>query len=369
MGKPKLHPPFLPPGGEHGWMPYLWLVYSLPFALNPLYMGGQWWRWAATLAGYATFLAVYFAGYRVRGYRLLIHVAALCLLGCALTPLSSMGLVFFIYAASFCAEMDEPRKVLPYLAAIVALEAALIAALRLRLFEWLPPAIFTPLVGLMVMHYAQRRRLTRRLLLTQSELSRMAQIAERERIARDLHDLLGHTLSVIVLKSELASRLAESDPARAATEIRDVERISRDALQEVRTAVRGYRSSGLANEIDQARQALLAAGITLEDSVPPMALPVSHEGVLALAIREGCTNVLRHAHAKVCRVALRRDGSDCELEIADDGRGGAAPEGAGLRGMRERAESLGGSLRHDGTHGTRLVLRLPLELSGEMQSA
>jgi len=369
MGRTKLQPPFLPAGDEHGWMPYLWLVYSVPFLFNPLFRGGEWWRWAATLAGYLAFLVTYFAGHHFRGRRLLIPAGVLCLLACILTPLTTAALVFFIYAASFCAEADEPRRVAPYMAAIMVVEAALIAVLRLPLNSWLPVAIFTPLVGVMVMHYAQRRRLTQRLLLTQAELSRMAQIAERERIARDLHDLLGHTLSVIVLKSELASRLAESDPPRAAIEIRDVERISREALQEVRTAVRGYRSSGLAAELEHARQALLAAGITLEDSVPSMPLPVAQEGVLALAIREGCTNVLRHAQAKVCRVALRRNGAECELEIADDGRGGTVAEGTGLRGMRERVESLGGSMQRDGTHGMRLVLRLPMELSGELERA
>lgn len=369
MARGKLQPPFLPAGSEHGWMPYLWLVYSLPYLTNPLFMGGEWWRWAATLTGYVAFLFTYFAGYRTKGRRLLPHVGVLCLLACALTPLTTTALVFFIYAASFCAEMDEPRRSAPYIGAILAVEGALVAVLRPRLMAWLPIAIFTPLVSVMVMHYAQRRRLTQRLLLTQTELSHMAQVAERERIARDLHDLLGHTLSVIVLKSELASRLAETDTARAVAEIRDVERISRDALQEVRTAVRGYRSSGLAAEVEHARQALLAAGITLEDSVPAMAIPVAQEGVLALAIREGCTNVLRHAQARMCRVALRRDGEECELEIVDDGRGGNVAEGTGLRGMRERVESMGGSMSQDGSHGMRLVLRLPLALGGEMERA
>jgi two-component system, NarL family, sensor histidine kinase DesK len=367
MRKGSLQPPFLPANGEHGWMPYLWLVYSLPFAVSPAFTGGQWWRWAATLVGYAAFLVVYFSGYRVSGRRLrLYHAGALCLLACVLAPLSTTALVFFIYASSSCGEIDEPRRALPNIAGIMVVEAALIVVLRPHLMAWLPPAVFTPLVGLMVMHYAQRRRLTQRLLVTQGELSRMAQIAERERIARDLHDLLGHTLSVIVLKSELASRLAETDAGRALAEIRDVERISRDALKEVRTAVLGYRSSGLAAEVEQARQALLAAGIRLEDSVPSMELRAAQEGVLALAIREGCTNVLRHAQAKICRVALRQVGTEFELEIADDGRGGTAAEGLGLRGMRERVEAMGGSMVQDGTKGMRLVLRLPLGLSGEM---
>ena len=225
---------------------------------------------------------------------------------------------------------------------------------------WAPALFFSALLGSVTIHYAQRRRLTSRLLAAHEQAEHLAKIAERERIARDLHDLLGHTLSVIVLKSELASRLAEKDPARAANEIRDVERISRDALAQVRAAVRGYRSAGFENEVRQAREALEAAGVQVEASLQPAPLTPSQESVFALALREAVTNVVRHAHATVCRLTLRRDGPFCELEIADNGRGGALEEGSGLSGMRERVEALGGILERDGSHGTLLRIRVPV---------
>jgi two-component system sensor histidine kinase DesK len=199
--------------------------------------------------------------------------------------------------------------------------------------------------------------------VAQDEIEHLARIAERERIARDLHDVLGHTLSLIILKSELASKVADTNPARAVAEIRDVEAISREALAQVRAAVKGYRSTGLENELIHAEQTLETAGIHVETSIDRPSLPLAHEGVLALALREAVTNVVRHAHATSCRVRLEKTGSWCEMEIADDGRGGEAPEGSGLSGMRTRVEALGGTLLRETGRGTSLKIRLPLHTS------
>jgi two-component system sensor histidine kinase DesK len=188
----------------------------------------------------------------------------------------------------------------------------------------------------------------------------MAKLAERERIARDLHDLLGHTLSVIVMKSELASKLADRDPARAIQEIRDVERVSRDALTEVRRAVEGYRRHGLGGEMRNAVIALRAAGVTLHTDVAPLALSPKQETALALALRESVTNVVRHAHATVCRVSLRADGGQLTFIVEDDGRGGAPREGNGLHGMRARLAEVGGTVALDGGRGMRVVITVPL---------
>ena len=124
-----------------------------------------------------------------------------------------------------------------------------------------PALVFTIVTGAANIFDAERERAQRRLRRADEEIERLAALAERERIARDLHDLLGHTLSVIVVKSELAARLAERDPARAGEEMRDVERIGREALAEVRAAVVGYRAQGLRGELDGARRALAAAGV------------------------------------------------------------------------------------------------------------
>ena len=199
----------------------------------------------------------------------------------------------------------------------------------------------------------------RRLAQVQLEKERLAAGAERERIARDLHDLLGHTLSVIVLKSELAGKIAEKNPARAAEEIREVERISREALQEVRSAVRGYRGSGFAAELARAKVALDTAGIklTMLDTVPD--LPENVEASAAMLLREAVTNVVRHAQASEVRVALRTTAKGMALTVHDNGIGGQAPEGTGLNSMRERLRAMGGTLERDGHDGTRLTAVWP----------
>ena len=175
------------------------------------------------------------------------------------------------------------------------------------------------IIGTLNVYFSQHGRAQKKLLRAQEEIEHLAKIAERERIARDLHDVLGHTLSVIVLKSELASKLVEHDPARAKSEMADVEQTARTALAEVRQAIGGYRSNGLVAELAQARATLETAGITVECEQVPVQLPATQESVLSLAVREAVTNVVRHAHAARCRLELRTNDGLCRLSIQDDG--------------------------------------------------
>ena len=206
---------------------------------------------------------------------------------------------------------------------------------------------------------AQRMRANQKLSLAQEEIEHLAKVAERERIARDLHDVLGHTLSLVVLKSELAGKLLVNNPERARKEIHDVEQIARTALAEVREAIRGYRAEGLAAELDRARATLDSAGVTLDcESSPPKMLP-AQETVLSLILREAVTNIVRHAHASHCRISLQQSGPNILLGIEDDGCGAIRQEGSGLRGMRERVESINGRFQIVSENGTRLLIEVP----------
>jgi two-component system sensor histidine kinase DesK len=204
--------------------------------------------------------------------------------------------------------------------------------------------------------------MNRRLRRANEEIEQLAKVAERERIARDLHDVLGHTLSVITLKSELAGKLIDRDPERAGKEIREVEEISRQALSDVRDAIRGYRAQGLVAELAQAKLTLETAGLTVQcDAATTMQLPAVQESVLSLAVREAITNVVRHANARSCRLRIEQQNGMFRLEIADDGQGFTSMEGNGLRGMRERVEMLGGTLDRRNKSGTTLTITLPLK--------
>jgi two-component system sensor histidine kinase DesK len=164
------------------------------------------------------------------------------------------------------------------------------------------------------------------------------------------------------LKSELAGKLIDRDPQRAAKEIGEVEQISRQALSEVRDAIRGYRSQGLAAELALAKTTLETAGLTVQcDAATTMKIPAVQESVLSLAVREAVTNVMRHAQARSCRLRLDQRNGSCCLEIQDDGLGSSNGEGNGLRGMRERVEMLGGTLNRSTEAGTTLTITLPLK--------
>jgi two-component system sensor histidine kinase DesK len=175
---------------------------------------------------------------------------------------------------------------------------------------------------------------------------------ERLRIARDMHDLLGHSLSLIALKSELAGRLLPDYTERATSEIHDIEEVARTSLQEVREAVAGYRTKSLTDEIESASQILEAAGIALRQTIdlPDLAPPVDQ--TLGWFVREGVTNVIRHSGAKQVRISLLEHRGTIIAEIEDDGRAGngtehelaSATSGSGLKGLRERIGTLGGSL-------------------------
>ena len=177
-----------------------------------------------------------------------------------------------------------------------------------------------------------------------AEVAQHAADRERSRIARDLHDLLGHNLSLITLKGELATRLLP-EAAVGVDEVRDMLGLSREALQQVRDAVSGYRQPTLATELMAARVALRAAGIDVEIQQDVGALDRETEAVLGWVIREGCTNVIRHSGAKHCRIHLTRKPGELQIEVANDGwRVPQVPAGNGLRGLEERLSALGGSL-------------------------
>jgi len=350
----------LPKDRDLGWTPYAWLIYLVFFVVMPFAVDAPVSTRMLTVAGTMVAVPVYFWSYWLRGRRIIWTLAIFFALGTFFAKINPASSVFITYAACFLGQSGEPRIGFRYLGALLALTGLESWLFHFPADFWLFALIFAALMGSVSIHYAQRRRLTDKLIRAHEQAEHLAKIAERERIARDLHDLLGHTLSVIVLKSELAAKLAEKDVTRAVSEIRDVERISRDALAQVRDAVRGYRSGSFESEVRQAREALEAAGVQVEASLQPPSLTPSQESVFALALREAVTNVVRHAQATVCRLSLRRDGPYCELEIADNGRGGSLVEGSGLSGMRERVEALGGILERDGSHGTLLRIRVPV---------
>lgn len=352
---------------ERGWAP-IWNLFYIGFLFMSWGTGRPAMWLPATLLSIAIFLPLYFHTYSRSGNQVVLCAAAIAAIGFALTPLNITANTYLIYAAAVlpCSGLSLRRMI-----AIIAVGLALYA-LEVTLLQWptrfvLMVTALTALIATAVCaaNYFEREKSQRQaeLVLSHEEVRRLASLAERERIGRDLHDLLGHTLSLITLKSELAVKLFERDPLAARREMVDVERVARDALGQVRAAVTGIRAAGLAAELASARLLMESAGTRFEYSVADLPLPPEMETVLALVVREAVTNILRHAGAGRASARLAIESGVATLRIEDDGRTAkSVVPGNGINGMRERLQALGGELSIDSAsgRGTQVVASVPL---------
>jgi two-component system, NarL family, sensor histidine kinase DesK len=352
---------------EQGWAP-LWSL---------LYLGFLFMNWndaplmswlPATLVSLAIFLPLYFRTLWRTGRSLLRHAAAIAALGFALTPFNFGANTYLIFAGAILSGSGIPLRgsmaVIFTGLVLYAFELAVVLQWpsRFVLMTIAITGVVSTAIGA-ANHFQREKRLRQaELKLSHDEVRRLGALAERERIGRDLHDLLGHTLSLITLKSELAMKLFDRDPRAARREIVDVERVARDALGQVRRAVSGIRTAGLAAELASARLLLESSDIRFEYDLGADPLPTGVETVFALIVREAVTNVQRHARAVRVRVHVTLDPQEARLVVADDGIGGVAVPGNGLAGMHERLRTLGGHLHVESARGkgTRLVAVLPL---------
>jgi two-component system sensor histidine kinase DesK len=347
-----------------GWTPFYWLGY-LGFLFIPPLFG--WIDLRAVVISVATippFLWLYFRMYRSigSGSSMVLPILGTAALAYALLPFNMFANTYMIFVASAAAFLGRLPVALATFGVLLAIFTLETWWLEQQLFG----AVIAALVGTAVCagnyQWLQKHRKDAELRLSHEEIRRLAQVAERERIGRDLHDLLGHTLSLIALKSELASKLMERDPVAARVEIAEVERVAREALAQVRRAVTGIRAAAIRPELASARMLLDGAGVDFQYSVADIELTSSQETCLALVLREAVTNIHRHAHAHRVEASLRRERDTAVLTVIDDGRGGSIEPGNGLRGMDERLRALGGELRvvSSAGEGTRVVASIPV---------
>ncbi len=356
-----LHRRLLPPNPRIGWVPYLWLFWLIGFF-------AKWWfvplepvELTLALLTLPVFLALYLNGFWHSGRRVFVNIAGILLIALVWTPFNPNAMGFFIYASGFVGRADRPPRAYAWLAGVVLLVAVEWLTFDLPLFVPLFGGALSLLIGAVAIHSDELDRQEAALKLSQAEVRRLAAVAERERIGRDLHDLLGHTLSLITIKAGLAAKLVARGDSRAAREIREVERVSRGALREIREAVTGIRRPDLDAELASARLACEAGGIRFIVDRPVLDAPPEQEAVLAMCLREAITNVVRHSAAGRCRASLGCEGRWMRLTVEDDGRGGPIHEGAGLVGMRERVEQASGEMTVETAGGVTLMVRIPVE--------
>ena len=349
-----------PNDDEHRWMPLIWLPFMVWFFVDPFWKHYGPLGWIANTLSGIVFILLYLQAFSRRDPYKLLSILAMTAMGAVFIPVNEGAVGLLIYAAAAGGFHPNLRRVCVLLGLDIAVLGVYVYRLNLPIPFWGSMLLLIILVGFGNHYGALSHCAAEKLRVANDEIEHLAKVAERERIARDLHDLLGHTLSLITLKAELARKLVDRDPQRAKQEMADVEQTSRAALADVREAISGYRGQGLAAELIRARQTLETAGITVDCAASEVPLSPAQESVLALSLREAVTNVVRHAQAQRCSVRLSRDEELCTLEIADNGLGADAPEGNGLRGIRERLEAIGGSLQRRTEAGTRLIIHLPL---------
>lgn len=326
--------------------------------------------WVVTAATAAVFAPLYVVAVsRPGGRTARLAPYASVALGMVVFPINSGATVLLVYAAGFVGGTRPRRVAYRWFAVLSALAAALGILVPLpmpiALAAFGVPIVFVWVVGVATLEEVERDREAARLRVDNQRIAHLSTATERERIARDLHDVTGQSLTSIVVRAQLVARLAASDPERAANEARRIEEAARGALDDIRETISGWRQVSLDDELDSAEGALAAAGIELTvERERDLRLAPSVEQALGLAVREAITNVIRHADAQRCRVCLHHVDGQLELEVTDDGNGAGGPDGGGLAGMADRIGALGGRVERSWANGTRLVVALPAEVAG-----
>lgn len=341
--------------------PWLWLAYlALYFVTwigNPPDTSDLIW----SAIGLSAFLVLYIWASRLRGRILIVPAVAILLIGFALAPTGGNWSVLSIYAVAVAAELRPAREGGALICALLAASIAFAGWLGVPWFFVALLTLFALMVAISKMSGIALGEKQSQLLMAQDEVRRLSRETERERIARDLHDLLGRTLTLVALKADLAARLVVDDAQAARDEMRDVAKAARDSLADVRAAVAGMTTAGLRREVEASRSALETAGIACDIVGDIGDVSAADGAVLAMALRESVTNVIRHAEAQSCIIRLVADTRSVNLTVIDDGRGGHFREGSGIAGMRSRLSAAGGQFEIAATaEGTTVCAAVPV---------
>ncbi|KRG43805.1 histidine kinase [Stenotrophomonas pictorum JCM 9942] len=350
--------------GKWPWIDAVHLFWTVWVFITPMFGGGYTVRWALiTLWSYPLFLLLYALTLLSSRRIAPLFALAMIVLSLALLRGYPSGINYFIFG---CVMLRTNRAIGTgrYLIEVLLLNVVFVALASWIGYPWQTVAwvpVLAVIIGIIVNVERASSEKDAALRLSHEEVRRLAATAERERIGRDLHDLLGHTLSLITLKMELSRKLFERDPQRSQRELAEAEQIARDALAQVRSAVTGFRAADLAAELASAHLLLESSHVHLRYSPPPP-MPAWIEAGLSMILREAATNIARHAQANAAQIAIHSEAGAVWMEVVDDGRGGVAANGNGLAGMRERVLALGGELRIDSPkgQGTRLKVHIPV---------
>ncbi len=355
---------------------YAWLFMLIFFFLKYIDVDGAKFNvteFSLAILSTLIFLALYFASYWVKNTWAIVIAFGIFALGLIWAPFNSGASVFIVFSAAACAAIQPAKRAYRVLGYILVSLVADAYVFKLS-WDFLAPTLIVSIaIGFATIMQSTLRRSREKLIRSQEEVAHLATIAERERISRDLHDLLGHTLSLITIKAELAGKLLDRDLQACRQEISDIEKTARNALSEVRSAVTGYRQVGFTQELANAASCLSAANIMLTTQIDDVRLSATAENIFSLALREAITNVARHSDANRCDIQLGIDGNWIVLKIKDNGTklddNTEVTPGNGLVGMRERVAGIGGKIILEVKHGLSLQIQLPNDNNKNQQRA
>lgn len=364
---------------RYGKAPYFWLSSFVFFAWKYVYVTPSVLELSLIALSILAFLPIYLYSFWVHDWRAAVCIVITCSFGLLWAKFNPGGSTFVIFAAAMCSRFQrDPRQAYLALAIVWTFVAICSYVFQFSAPFWVPALIFSIPSTIGAIIGERLERANAKLFRKQEEIEHLARLAERERIARDLHDLLGHTLSVITLKAELARKLFGRDQNACQKEIVEIEQTAREALAEVRAAVLGYRDTGLAHELRGARNTLDSAQVRFITELEGefdvgseiKALPAAVENVIALALREAITNIIRHSQATVCHLRLHSDDEHVYFHLSDNGFEGLTDipkleKGNGLNGMSERVRALGGQLQTSCQQGVAIDIVLPLKSGNE----
>jgi len=342
-----------------------WLVFTGFFFTKFFYVTPPAWEIALSAVALAGFLAAFFIGIRsyYRPDGLLRPALVMLAIGAVMAPINPGANVFFSYPSWFLGRALSPKRAAVAIVGVAALVVGLTVVFGLELNFLLPAFLLAIGLGSMSVSVRRLEMAQEELGVSRSEAAHLARIAERERIARDLHDTVGHTLSLIALKSDLAAAMASDEAPNAAKEMREINTAARESLAEIRSTLSGYRELSLSAELDALAAALAEADVDASVAVDDVDLAPAVETALSMCFREAVTNVMRHAEAGHCTLA--RDSADIVGRVEDDGVGRRRPikPGNGLTGMQQRIEQMGGRMTLRKDNGTQVEFRLPSKVA------
>ncbi len=316
----------------------------------------------ATLGG---FVPLFIHSLRVDDWRLFTCIITVTILGIVWAPYNTGAAVFVIFGVGMCSRLANSRSAYAALYIVCAILLMTDAIFPLPSHFLLLALLFCLPVGIVSVLVEKNIRANEKLFRKQEEIENLARLVERERISRDIHDVLGQTMSVIALKADLARKLIKTDLNACSNELIDIAQSARETLEEVRSTVRNCRTSSLELELHLAKKALNAAEVKMISLIEQCVIPLPLVNVITLSLREAITNIIRHAKATECKITLSSDSQYIKLMIADDGLASLSDfkvrKGSGLTGMTKRIQSRQGTINISQANGLTIEILLPIK--------